>query len=358
MLGIIIGHSEMIIDTIEPTNPIYDNIVEIQKAADRSAKLTRQLLAFARKQTIEPKNIDLNSEISGMLGMLKRLIGESIVLRWSPCDTPCMVTSDPSQVGQILTNLCINARDAIGDRGVIRIRTQKTPIDAVTDQSHLTESPGNSIRLTVSDDGMGMDSETLKKIFEPFFTTKKVGEGTGLGLSTIYGIVKQNQGSINAESIPGAGTTFSIYLPEVILPDKSINPAHVADETAPGKETILLVEDDEAVLEMTKLMLERMGYSVFSSNLPKTALELAADVGDKIDLIISDVIMPEMNGKELIENLRNICPNAAYLYVSGYTADILSPTGIVDEDMQFIQKSYSRHGLQQKVRQILSTRKN
>ncbi|MBN2525572.1 MAG: PAS domain S-box protein [Deltaproteobacteria bacterium] len=357
MLGIIIGHSEMILDTLEPADEIYDSLMEIQDAADRSARLTRQLLAFARKQAITPKNIDLNEEISATMGMLTRLIGETIVLEWAPADTPCIIKMDPTQIVQILTNLTINARDAIDNSGTIKLRTERISIDNTSVADHEGCATGNYILLTATDDGCGMDSDTLEQIFEPFFTTKDVGEGTGLGLSTIYGIVKQNNGVINVHSSPGAGSTFYIYFPETRIQATETDPGHSQRNNTSGRHTILLVEDDKAVLHMTRLILEKNGYQIISTHEPEKALQLASDFNGEIDLVITDVIMPELNGKELVEQLKPICPGAIHLFASGYTADVLSPKGIVAEDVHFIQKPYTKRTLLKKIQALLSKSK-
>ncbi|MBN2717599.1 MAG: PAS domain S-box protein [Deltaproteobacteria bacterium] len=358
MLGVIIGHSELALDSLTPIDPVYSSLMEIQKAADRSAQLTRQLLTFARKQAVVPKTLDLNTEISGMMGMLKRLIGEHIELNWEPAKDSCVVKIDPAQVGQILTNLTINARDAIDGRGAISIHTEKTFSNHTIPCIDGEGAPGDYVRLTVSDTGHGMNSETLKHVFDPFYTTKDVGEGTGLGLSTIYGIVRQNGGFIDATSAPDKGTAFSIYLPADNTPTDVAPIEEATGSDTIQRETILLVEDEESVLNMTRLMLENLGYHVISTNRPKDALTLAAAHDGTVHLIVTDVIMPEMNGRELVKKLADICPHAQHLYVSGYTADVLSPRGVVPEEVHFIQKPYTKKILGQKIQQVLSASTN
>ncbi len=261
MLGVIIGYAELALMKMEPSQPYYNNFKEISSAASRSADLTRQLLAFARKQTIAPKVIDLNETVSGMLSMLQRLIGENINLSWHPASSLWQVKMDPSQIDQMLANLCVNARDAISDVGRIIIETGNSSFDSNYCTSHTYVEPGEYVALVVSDDGCGMDKETLVHIFEPFFTTKGVGEGTGLGLATVYGIVKQNNGFINVYSEPGQGTTFTIYLPRHIGEGSESLNESVKTSAPRGSETILLVEDEPSILQMTALLLEGQGYS-------------------------------------------------------------------------------------------------
>ncbi|HPS01820.1 MAG TPA: PAS domain S-box protein, partial [Candidatus Sumerlaeota bacterium] len=275
MLSVILGHAEMALEQVDPLQPLHTDLQEIRKAAERSANLTRQLLAFARKQTVAPRELDLNETVEGMLKMLKHLIGENITLVWKPEDPVWPVKMDPSQIDQILANLCVNARDAIRGLGQIAIETENVSFDSESCAEHMDLLPGQYVRLTVSDNGCGMDKETLAQVFEPFFTTKGLGRGTGLGLSTVYGIVKQNNGLINVSSEPTRGTTFSIYLPRYqgAFGQNQLN--GTGEQTGKGSETILLVEDEQPILELTSTLLKHLGYTVLATSSPTEALRLA-----------------------------------------------------------------------------------
>ena len=272
MLGVIIGRAEMALEQDVSTDKLQHNLKEILKAGLRSADLTRQLLAFARKQTAIPKILDLNDTISGMLKMLRRLIGEDIDLFWIPELDLWKVKIDPSQVDQILANLVVNARDAISGVGAITLRTENVVIDDSNRAETPEFIPGEYVLLTVSDTGAGMSQEVRENIFEPFFTTKELGKGTGLGLSTVYGIVKQNDGFIYVASEPGKGTTFKIYLPRFEAETAQVLPEEVAGKPPTGTETILVVEDDEAILNLSKMILENLGYTVLAAQTPVHAI--------------------------------------------------------------------------------------
>jgi PAS domain S-box-containing protein len=352
MLGVIIGRAEMALNKGVSTEGLQHNLEEILKAGLRSADLTRQLLAFARKQTAVPKILDLNDTISGMLKMLRRLIGEDVDLFWVPELDLWKVKIDPSQVDQILANLAVNARDAISGVGAITMRTENVLVD---DSNGETPEfiPGEYVLLTVSDTGAGMSQEVRENIFEPFFTTKELGKGTGLGLSTVYGIVKQNDGFIYVTSEPGKGTTFKIYLPRLEAETAQVPSEEAADKLPTGTETILLVEDDEAILDLGKMILENLGYTVLAASTPGHAIHLVEDHPGDIHLLITDVVMPEMNGRELAEQLGAIRPNLKRLYMSGYTADLIAHRGILDEGVNFIQKPFGSDELAARVRQVL-----
>ncbi len=356
MLAVIMGHAEMGLMKIGPDNPLVADLKEISKAAERSANLTRQLLTFARKQTVAPKVLDLNETVSGMLKMLQRLIGENLHLTWQPAAELWQTRIDPSQVDQILANLCVNARDAIEDTGRITIETENCTIDAAYCTNHQEAVPGDYVRLSVSDDGAGMDRETQTHIFEPFYTTKEMGKGTGLGLATVYGAVKQNNGFINIYSEPGHGTTFSIYLPRDETSKNS--QAAVEEPAAPvprGQETILLVEDEPAILNIATLMLEEQGYMVLKADTPGKAIELAREHQGEIHLLMTDVIMPEMNGRDLAKNILTIYPHLKRLFMSGYTADVIAHHGVLDEGVHFIQKPFSLPNMAAIVREVLDS---
>ena len=305
MLEVIIGNTEFALDDADPAEPLCDDLREVLKAARRSADLTRQLLAFARKQVISPRVLDLNETVEGMLKMLRRLIGENINLDWQSGAGLWPVMMDPSQIDQILANLCVNGRDAIAGVGKITIKTRNCTLDGVYCSTHVDMVPGEFAQLTISDNGCGMDQETAAHIFEPFFTTKAMGKGTGLGLATVYGIVKQNNGCIDTYSRPGLGTTFRIHLPR----HKGDAGESVTDDAEPplrGTETVLLVEDELAILKMAQKMLEKQGYTVLAAPTPAEAIRLVTAHADEIHLLIVDVIMPEMNGQDLATRLLSL----------------------------------------------------
>jgi len=356
MLGVILGHTEMALDQLEPDKPVYANLIEIKKATERSADLTRQLLAFARKQTAAPKVLDLNKTVEGMLKMLRRLIGEDIDLVWRPGNNLGLIKMDPSQIDQILANLCVNARDAIGDTGMVIIETGPAAFDKTYCTAYTDFSPGEYTMLAISDNGCGMDKQTLEKAFEPFYTTKGTGKGTGLGLATVYGIVKQNDGFINVYSEPGKGTTFKIYLPRYSAKDGPITQGDTWKQVVSSNETILLVEDESMILEMTKSMLQHHGYTVLAAATPGEAIRLAETYTGQIHLLMTDVIMPEMNGRELANHLVSLHPHLKCLFMSGYTADAIARHGVLDEGVHFIQKPFTVTDLAAKVHQALTIR--
>lgn len=353
MLSVILGKTEMALEDIDPNQTLYADLEEIRTAAQRSADVTRQLLAFARKQAIAPKVVNLNSTIESILKMLRRLIGENIDLIWLPNEEIWPVRIDPSQLAQILANLSVNARDAIADVGKLIIETGKTTFDEAYCADHSGFVPGDFVQLTVSDNGCGISQETLQNVFEPFYTTKDVGKGTGLGLATVYGIVKQNDGFINAYSEPDQGTIFRIYLPRY-LAETEILEKKTSDTINPdGAETILLVEDEPSILRMTRMMLERMGYKVLAAGTPGEAIALAREYAGQIHLFMTDVVMPEMNGRDLAGNLLALYPDLKRLFMSGYTANLIAHHGLLDEGVNFIQKPFSREQLGKKVREAL-----
>ncbi|MEJ5347559.1 MAG: PAS domain S-box protein [Desulfosoma sp.] len=353
-LTIILGFADLALRELPKESLAADYIREITRAAERSVSITRQLLAFARKQIIEPIVMDLNVSVEGTLKMLRRLIGEDINLVWKPGSHLWKVKMDPVQLDQILANLCVNAKDAIGGVGTITLETANISIGEDYCATHAEFIPGDYVMLAVTDTGCGMDKDTLDKIFEPFFTTKELGKGTGLGLSTVYGIVRQNRGFINVYSEPGVGTTFKIYLPreteEVSTPAKEPS----LDEVPRGKgETVLLVEDDPVLLEMTKVMLEDLGYEVLAAANPKEASALAKEYSGTIDLLMTDVIMPDMNGKALATEVREGRAGVKVLYMSGYTSNVVAHHGILDPGVSFLAKPFGYKDLAKKIRETL-----
>jgi PAS domain S-box-containing protein len=366
MLSVILGHSQLAMQEIDPQHPVHADLTEIHHAAVRSAALTRQLLAFARKQTVAPKVLDVNVTVAGMLTMLRRLIGENISITWHPAATPWPIQMDPSQLEQLLTNLCVNAREAIADVGTITIETTNCVIDATYCATHIEASLGEYVRLTVSDTGCGMDAATLSQIFEPFFTTKSLGEGTGLGLATAYGVVTQNRGFLEVFSEPNQGTRFEIYLPrhqeaEPEARDAAIAPAHpsattTGTETGPSATTILVVEDEPVILKFTMKRLEAQGYRVLSAPTPTVALRIAeAHVGE-IHLLLTDVIMPEMNGQALASLMVSRYPHIQCLYMSGYPANVIAKHGVLNSALHFIEKPFAIEDLTSAVRTALATK--
>ena len=354
VLTVIQGYAELALFKLDALDPLRENIREILKAANRSAELTRQLLAFSRKQTIAPKVIDLNETVEPMLNMLRRMIGEDVELAWLPESHLWKVKMDPAQIDQILANLCVNARDAIADVGKITIKTGMATFDEIRLHGNAGFAPGDFVVLTVGDDGCGMDSETIEKLFEPFFTTKAVGRGTGLGLSTVYGIVRQNEGFVKVRSEPGKGSIFKIYLPR--HRGEAVDPRKKA--SAPGipkgcGETVLIVEDDVKVLKLTRTMIERLGYAALTASTVDEAMRLAEEHSSEIDLLVTDIVMPEMNGRDLAERLLRIKPNLKTLFMSGYTSDVITRRGVLEEGVCFIQKPFQTKDLAEKMREAL-----
>jgi signal transduction histidine kinase len=353
MLSVILGYTELAMAKVKPADPVRDDLQQVLKAAKRSTSITHQLLAFARKQTIAPQVLDLNETVEGMLKMLRRLIGEDIDLAWLPETDLWPVKMDPTQVDQILANLCVNARDAIAGVGKITIETKNGAFDDSYCADHAGFVPGEFVLLAVSDDGCGMDKETQGKIFEPFFTTKAVGRGTGLGLATVYGIVKQNEGFIYVYSEPGKGTTFKIYLPRY-TGQASVKKTESAAEIPRGRgETVLVVEDEISILQLANRILDGLGYNVLTAKTPGEAKGLAEEHAGELHLLITDMVMPEMDGRDLAEQLRAFYSDIKILFMSGYTADVIAHRGILKESVHFIQKPFSRRDLAIKVREVL-----
>ena len=352
MLGVILGHAELLITGLPPGGRIFESLREIQNAANRSAALTRQLLAFARCQPVRPEIIDVNEAISSMIKMLRRMIGENIELVWKPAPRPCRVFIDPSQIDQILANLAVNARDAIGPGGgTLEIRTSFETIRPET-RSDFSEIPaGEFVILTVRDTGCGMDGRTLERIFEPFFTTKPSGDGTGLGLSTVFGIVKQNRGSIHVTSEQDEGTTFTIFLP--FCPEKAAAGSSEEGKLPTGTETILLVEDESTVLSLAATIIGTLGYKVIPAGSPLEAVRIFNEDPYAIDILVTDVIMPGMNGRELSERLTGFRPELKTLYVSGYTANIIESQGIASDSVAFVQKPFTLREIATQLRKLL-----
>ena len=353
MLTAILGNTEMAQLGVADHSPLRDHLDQIESAARRSADLTRQLLAFARKQTVAPRVVELNAAVEGMLKMLRRLIGEDIELVWRPAPGGPMIRIDPSQLDQIVANLCVNARDAIGGVGRITLETDTVVFDAAQCAHYPDAVPGDYVLLAIGDNGCGMDAELLAHVFEPFFTTKDAGRGTGLGLATVYGIVRQNDGFIDVTSEPRRGTTFRIYLPrhaETAAPGAKPGPVTLARG---GGETILLVEDEPSILLVGRMILERLGYKVLAAATPSDGLRLARAHAGKIDLLLTDVVMPGMNGLDLAKQLRAQYPKLRLVFMSGYTASVLAPDGILPAAVHFVHKPFTTGILAEKIRLAL-----
>jgi len=349
MLTGIMGYAELCRDQIEPGHPIREWLDEITHVAQQSADIARQLLAFARKQTIAPKIMNLNDAVSGMLKLLRQLIGEGIVLDWLPGKNLRPIRFDPSQIDQVLANLCLNARDAITGVGKIALETGNITIDAKYCDGHVDAVPGAYVYLSVRDDGCGMDPETLAHIFEPFFTTKIAGKGTGLGLATVYGIVKQNNGFIYVYSEPGRGTTFKIYLPEVHKETVRIPVASPSDSPRGNGETILLVEDEKSLRMICGLFLEELGYKVLQAETSVDALKLSDRYSGEIHVLLTDVIMPGMDGRQLAKLVSASRNEIKIIFMSGYTADVIADPGKLETNTSFIAKPFTRDELARKV---------
>jgi PAS domain S-box-containing protein len=356
MLTVILGHSEMAMEQIDPTLTTYADFDAIHHAATHSANLTRQLLAFARKQVVTPKIVEMNTAITEMLPILRRIIGENITLIWIPECKNCYINIDPTQINQILVNLCINARDAIIGHGSITIENRCLSLPEIASESCETECLSKVyVSLSVHDDGCGIDPNDLQHIFEPFFTTKESGKGTGLGLSTVYGIVKQNNGNIDCLSEQGKGTTVTIHLPKHKVKATTNLDTPQEQLLQKGHQTILLVEDEPGILKLCKLILERNGYTVLTFESAGDAIKMAERYQGTIDLLVTDVMMPEMNGSELSKKLLATRPDLKILFISGYTADVIAHNTILDSRLNFMQKPFNSKALTTIVYNILNS---
>jgi PAS domain S-box-containing protein len=352
MLAVILGHAGIASRDLAPSNPIYESIQEIRSAAESSSELTRQLLTFARKQETAPRILDLNDAVSERLGMLRRLIGENVELGWNPGVSLWSVRMDPTQVDQILINLVVNARDAINDVGTLTISTENKLQEELSPKPGSDAGPKEWVLLTVTDTGTGMNNETLAHIFEPFFTTKEIGKGTGMGLATVYGIVQHNRGRIEVESELSKGTTFRVYLPRTL--EAAVN-VHETEKTelARGYETLLVVEDERAILKIIRITLQPLGYSVIEAASAKDALTLATHHEGPLHLLLTDIVMPEMNGLDLYTRIATSHPGIKVIFMSGHSADVLLRLDDGKEDIAFLHKPFSMRQLSAKVREVL-----
>jgi two-component system, cell cycle sensor histidine kinase and response regulator CckA len=355
ILTVIMGYSEMALHHLGSNHPVAKNLGEIKGAAGRAATLTRQLLAFSRQQVLYPRVLDLNAVVNNLNQMLRRLIGEDIVLSFHPGDPLGYIKADLGQIEQILMNLVVNARDAMPTGGTIAISTSSVELDEEYLDSHSSVRPGRYILLSVSDTGCGMDDKTLSHIFEPFFTTKGPGQGTGLGLSTVYGIVKQSDGYIWVYSEPAKGTTFKLYFP--LHEEGGPAPEEWSADVKPvgGTETILVVEDDESLRNLTAALLESTGYRVLKADNGETAINLVRTSSESIDLLLTDLLMPVMSGVELSTKVRKMRPSLKVLLMSGYAGDLIERYRRSDLELALIEKPFTRQGLLSKIRSVLQS---
>jgi len=353
MLGVILGFTEMSMRLLDPSDPVYKHLQEVCLAAERSSELTRQLLAFTKKQTMNPALLDINKAIEGMLKILGRVIGENIKLVWEPEEKLGAIKIDPSQLDQILTNLCVNARESIGKSGQINIRTGVARVDHAFCANNAEAYPGDFIFLSVADNDRDMDKNTVYKLFEPAVAARQFETSAGPGLATAYGIVRQNHGFVMFSSDPENGTCFKVFLPNYgqAKLEENAHPESLSNST--GFETILLVEDEKAILTITSMMLEAAGYQVITASSPLEAIKAAQNANCKIHLLLSDVVMPGMNGKELAEKLKKLMPDLRCLFMSGYTADVIALQDLSEDGLQSLPKPFNSEELTRKVREVL-----
>jgi len=353
ILTVILGYSDLAIMSLNPDDPLYSPLQKIKDASERSAALIRKLMAFSRQQNAEPQVLDLNTHLESTKSLLEKLVGEDISMKYLPGENVRQVYIDPTQLDQVVTNLVVNARDAMPDGGLLTVETTNFVFDAEYCQKHPSYQPGNYIMIAITDTGHGMDKKTLDQVFEPFFTTKGKGQGTGLGLSTVYGIVKQNNGFVHIYSEPGQGTTVKVFFPEYFGESDNTEKIDMSSDNFRGGETILLVEDEDDVRDLAKDALEKLGYKVYDFNQPVAALEFCEKFKGDIDLMVTDIIMPEMNGKELHHRIEKIKPGLKVLYMSGYTANVIAIRGIIKSGIQFLQKPFTPISLGKRVREVL-----
>jgi PAS domain S-box-containing protein len=353
LLTVILGYGQILHETVGALEREY--VTEILKSSDRAASLTRQLLAFSRRQILAPQAIDLNVVVSNMEKMLRRLIGENFILTTHQQPSLGRVKADHGQIEQVILNLVVNARDAMPEGGKIAIETSDIDLDQVYARGHLTVVPGPYVMLAVSDTGVGMDAATQERIFEPFFTTKELGKGTGLGLSTVYGIVKQSAGNIWVYSELGKGSTFKIYFPRIEDPAEPLEKPQVTSRTLQGKETILIVEDEDLVRSLVRVALQSNGYRVLESSDARQACQILEESREPIHLLLTDVVMPHMSGKELAERVATQHSDSRVLYMSGYTDNAVVLHSVLEATAHFLQKPFTPKALLKKVREVLDT---
>jgi len=356
ILTAIVGYTDLLAAELASNVRQLEDLEEIRKAARRAAALTRQLLAFSRKQVLEPRIIDLNSVVLNLDKMLRSLISENIELKTDLADNLGAARADPNQIEQVIMNLAINARDAMPDGGTVTIETGNVTLDDAYAAQHVSVIPGEYVMLAVSDTGCGMDAKTQSRIFEPFFTTKPAGRGTGLGLSTVYGIVKQTGGNIWLYSEPGKGTTFKIYLPAIAALPEDIGKVAPAEAPRRGAGTVLVVEDDEQLRRLTHRALDAQGYMVLVADRGATALDIARRHKGEIDLLLTDVIMPDTNGRKLAETIQAARPGMRVLYMSGYPDGAIASHGMLEPGVAYLAKPFTTEAITRRVREVLETR--
>jgi PAS domain S-box-containing protein len=353
LLTVILGYADLSLSRLPANEQLCRNLEEIKKAGERAASLTRQLLAFSRKQVLQPRVFALNTIVADLEKMLRRMIGEDIEFRTNLGAGIGNVKADPGQIEQVIMNLVVNARDAMPSGGKLTIETNNVELDETYERQHISAIAGSYVLLAVGDTGTGMDEQTRKHIFEPFFTTKESGKGTGLGLSMVYGIVKQSGGNIWVYSEPGIGTTFKIYLPRVAEPAEKYKHVAAAHHLPTATETVLLVEDAEMVRDLAKEVLETNGYRVLEATNVREALLICEQSRETIHILLTDVVMPEMSGPELVSRLVSTHPEMRVLYMSGYTEDTIVHHGVLEEGTNFIEKPFTPDLLALKVREVL-----
>jgi nitrogen-specific signal transduction histidine kinase/CheY-like chemotaxis protein len=356
LLSVILSSSDLASADLSPDSPAQADLAEIRHAARRAADLTRQLLAFSRQQVLEPRNLDLNEVLFNLQKLLARVLGEDIELRMRLSPRLGTVKADPGQIEQVVMNLVVNARDAMPRGGMLTVETSNVYLDEAYARVHLEVEPGRYVLLAVSDTGVGMDKETQARAFDPFFTTKEQGKGTGLGLATVFGIVKQSGGNIWLYSEPAGGATFKIYLPRVQEAAETLSAIPVRRD-ARGTETILLAEDEPQVRAIARTILEKAGYRVLEATTPADALAIS-DQTDLIDLLLTDVIMPKISGRELAERITKRRPSLKTLFMSGYTDDAVVLHGVLEAGVFFLQKPFTPDSLARKVRDVLDAEAN
>jgi len=355
MLTVIAGYNRMILDELSPLDPLRGCAEEVLKAADRAGALTKQLLAFSRRQVMQPCVMNVNTTVEHTEKMLRRLIGEDVELVLRLRDDVGNIKADPSHIEQAIVNLAVNARDAMPNGGRITVETANAHLDETYARTHLGVKPGDFVMIAVSDTGLGMDAETRRRIFEPFFTTKEKGKGTGLGLATVYGLVKQLGGDIWVYSEPGQGTAFKLYFPRVTEPAVAPQESLVETEKAPSTETILVVEDEQAVRDLTVKILKKLGHTVLAAANGAEAIEISHSFAGTIALLLTDVVMPNMSGRQVAEELVKVRPELKVLYLSGYTDNTVVHHGVLEDGVEFLPKPFSREALARKIRDVLGT---
>jgi PAS domain S-box-containing protein len=355
LLTIILGYSQILADGLPAGSKLAESTAQIKSAGERAAGITRQLLAFSRKQVLSPRVINLNDIVLNLDSLLRRLIGEDIEVLTVPANDVGMVKADPGQIEQVIMNLALNSRDAMPEGGKLTLETSNATLDETYAREHQPVESGQYVMLAVSDTGHGMAEETIGRIFEPFYTTKEVGKGTGLGLSMVYGIVKQSGGYIWVYSEPDQGTTFKIYLPRVDQPADQASTERNSIRVSRGTETILLVEDDPQLRELSSSVLSHCGYRVLAAATPEEGIAICDSKQQEIRLLVTDVVMPRMNGRQLAERIQRVCPKIRVLYISGYTDNAIVHYGVLDPGLWFLAKPFTLSALVAKVREVLDS---